>query len=247
MSRESTPMAVPSAKSDTPQKPTNALLRDRLLRGLAGVCLWSVILFVAAGRVNWKRGWVYIALHVSTIVIGEIVVSLKNPAILHERALRHANTKTFDKVIVPLIVVTFFLFPLVAGLDAVRFAWSHVGWRAFFAALPLYLMGYLLVPWTMIVNPHLERTVRIQEERGHQVVRSGPYSVVRHPMYAGVILQSLAAPLLLGSLWSYLPVAATICLFVVRTALEDRTLRAELPGYADYAMSTRYRLLPGIW
>jgi protein-S-isoprenylcysteine O-methyltransferase Ste14 len=220
---------------------------DRLLRGLTGVFLWGVILFVAAGRVNWKRAWVYVALYVSTLVIGEIVVSVKSPGILQERAQRHANTKTFDKVIVPLFVLTFFLLPVVAGFDAVRFRWTHVGWWALFAGVPLYLIGYLLVPWTMIVNPHLEKTVRIQEDRGHQVVKSGPYAVVRHPMYAGVILQSLAAPLLLGSLWSYVPVGATICLFVVRTALEDRTLRNELPGYAGYAMSTPYRLLPGIW
>ena len=247
MSVESTTEVVPPDRSEALQKPTNALLRDRLLRGLAGVCLWSVILFLAAGRVNWKRAWVYVALYVSSLVIGEIVVSIRNPGILQVRAQRHANTKTFDKVIMPLIVVTFFLFPVVAGLDAGRFTWSHVAWKAFFAGLPLYFLGFLLVPWTMIVNPYLEKTVRIQEERGHRVVKSGPYAVVRHPMYAGVILQSLAVPLLLGSLWSYVPVAATICLFVVRTALEDRTLRNELPGYADYAMSTRYRLLPGIW
>ncbi|MGB8494532.1 MAG: isoprenylcysteine carboxylmethyltransferase family protein [Candidatus Acidiferrum sp.] len=247
MSLELTPKAVPPTTSGTLQQPVNALLMDRLVRGLAGVCLWSVILFVAAGRVNWKRGWIYVGLYVCTLVIGEIVVSVKSPRILKERAKRHANTKTFDKIIVPLIVVTFFLFPVVAGLDVGRFGWSHVGLQAVFAGLPLYLMGGLLVPWTMIVNPHLEKTVRIQEERGHQVVRSGPYAVVRHPLYAGVILQSLGVPLLLGSLWSYLPVAATICLFVVRTALEDRTLRNELPGYAEYAMSTRYRLLPGIW
>jgi len=247
MSAESAVEVVPPDQSESLQTPGNSLPRDRLLRGLTGVCLWSVLLFVAAGRVNWKRAWVYVALYMSTLVIGEIVVSIKRPEILRERAQRHANTKAFDKVIVPLIVVTFFLFPLVAGLDAVRFGWSHIGWKAFFAALPLYLTGCLLVPWTMIVNPHLERTVRIQAERGHQVVKSGPYAVARHPMYAGVILQSLTAPLLLGSLWSYVPVAATICLFVVRTALEDRTLRNELPGYAEYARNTRYRLLPGIW
>jgi len=239
--------AVPPLSSETQQKPTNSLLRDRLLRGLVGVCLWSVILFAAAGRVSWKRGWLYVALYVSTLAIGEIVVSAKSPGILAERAQHHANTKVFDKVILPLIMLTFFLFPAVAGFDAVRFGWSHVGWTAFFTGLPIYLMGCVLVPWTMIVNPHLEKTVRIQEERGHQVVNSGPYAVVRHPMYAGVILQSLAAPLLLGSFWSYLPVAATICLFVIRTVLEDRTLRNELPGYAEYARNTRYRLLPGIW
>lgn len=239
--------AVPPLSSGTQQKPTDSLLRDRLSRGLAGVCVWSVILFAAAGRVSWKRGWIYVGLYVCTLVIGEIVVSVKSPGILQERAQRHANTKSFDKVILRLIKVTFFLFPVVAGLDAVRFGWSHVGWQAFFAGLPVYLTGWVLVPWTMIVNPHLEPTVRIQEERGHRVVKSGPYGVVRHPMYAGVILQTLAAPLLVGSLWSYLPVGASICLFVVRTALEDRMLRKELPGYAEYATNTRYRLVPGIW
>ncbi len=238
MNDESTP---------TLQNSPNALLRDRLFRGLTGFVLWSVILFLAAGRLTWTRAWLYIALQNCTIVLGEIAVSLKSPSILEERVKRHANTKTFDKVILPLILVTFFLLPVVAGLDAVRFAWSHIGWSAFFVGLPLYLMGGVLIPWTMIVNPHLETTVRIQFDRGHQVVTSGPYAVIRHPMYAAVILQSLAAPLLLGSLWSYLPAMATICLFVVRTALEDRTLRNELPGYTDYAMTTRFRLLPGIW
>lgn len=239
MNAESTPTSQNSTK--------NALLRDRLLRVLMGVCVWSVLLFLAAGTVHWMRAWLYIALHVGTLTIGEIVVSLKSPHILEERVRRHANTKTFDKVILPLILVTFFLLPVVAGLDAVRFAWSPLGWNSFFAGLPLYLLGALLLHWTMIVNPFLERTVRIQSDRGHQVVKSGPYAVVRHPMYAGVILQSLAAPLLLGSLWSYLPVAATISLFVLRTALEDRTLRNELPGYAEYAARTRFRLLHGIW
>ena len=247
VSLETKTEAVPPAGSEKLEKPKNALLRDRLLRGFAGVLLWCVVPFAAAGRVHWTRAWVYVGLYVSCLVICEIVVSIKAPGILEARAQRHANTKTFDKVLLPLIALTFFLFPLVAGLDAIRFEWSHVGWVAFFAVLPLFLMGWLLVPWTMIVNPYLEKTVRIQEERGHQVVKSGPYAVVRHPMYAGVILQSLAAPLLLGSLWSYLPVGATICLFVVRTALEDRTLRNGLPGYAEYALSTRYRLLPGVW
>lgn len=212
-----------------------------------GVVLWSLLLFLAAGSVHSLRAWLYIALHAGTVIIGEIVVSLKCPGILEERTKRHANTKTFDKVILPLILVTFFLFPVVAGLDAVRFRWSHLGWNACFFALPIYLLGGVLIPWTLIVNPYLERTVRIQLDRGHQVVDSGPYAIVRHPMYAGVILQSLAAPLLLGSLWSYLPAATTIILFIVRTALEDRTLRNELPGYPAYAIRTRFRLLPGIW
>jgi protein-S-isoprenylcysteine O-methyltransferase Ste14 len=99
----------------------------------------------------------------------------------------------------------------------------------------------------MAANRYLETTVRIQEERGHQVVNSGPYRFVRHPMYVGVILQFMALPMVLGSKWAFVPAGVVVLLFVIRTGLEDRTLRNELAGYAQYAESTRYRLLPGVW
>jgi protein-S-isoprenylcysteine O-methyltransferase Ste14 len=111
----------------------------------------------------------------------------------------------------------------------------------------LHLLGSIPIAGAMATNPHLETTVRIQEDRGHRVSTSGPYRVVRHPMYVGAILQFAGAPLVLGSLWACLPVAAAPVLFIVRTALEDRTLRRELPGYEAYAQRTRYRLLPGVW
>jgi protein-S-isoprenylcysteine O-methyltransferase Ste14 len=99
----------------------------------------------------------------------------------------------------------------------------------------------------MVVNSHLEVTVRIQDDRGHCVIDSGPYAIVRHPMYAGIVLQSVATPLLLGSSWAAVPVGITILLFAIRTALEDRTLRKELPGYEEFTTRTRFRLIPGLW
>ena len=104
-----------------------------------------------------------------------------------------------------------------------------------------------LVFWVTAANTYLSRLVRIQEDRGHQVVTTGPYRFVRHPMYAGLVVLIPCLPLFLGSWWALVPAGLIAILFVIRTALEDRTLRAELPGYAEYAQHVRYRLLPGIW
>ena len=98
-----------------------------------------------------------------------------------------------------------------------------------------------------MANRFFAAVVRIQEDRGHTVISSGPYRVVRHPGYAGGTWTWLAMPLMLGTLWSYIPAIATVAFICLRTALEDRTLRKELPGYAEYAQRTRYRLVPGIW
>lgn len=97
------------------------------------------------------------------------------------------------------------------------------------------------------MNAFLAEYVRIQSERGHTVCTTGPYRIVRHPMYVGVILTVLGIPVLLGSLYALIPAALIAALFILRTALEDRTLRQELPGYAEYARDVRWRLVPGIW
>ena len=99
----------------------------------------------------------------------------------------------------------------------------------------------------MVVNPYAESSVRIQTDRGQTVVTSGPYRFVRHPMYVGIILMSLANPLVWGSAWALAMSGVLILLFLWRTAKEDQTLRRELPGYDEYAAQTRYRLLPGVW
>jgi protein-S-isoprenylcysteine O-methyltransferase Ste14 len=136
---------------------------------------------------------------------------------------------------------------IVAGLD-VRFGWSpELALAIRLAALVLWLQGDVFSKWAAVSNRFYSRLVRIQEDRGHTVVTDGPYRTVRHPGYAGALLVGLATPIALGSLWALVPAVLLGLLLVIRTALEDRTLHAELSGYAAYAQQTRYRLVPLIW
>jgi protein-S-isoprenylcysteine O-methyltransferase Ste14 len=114
-------------------------------------------------------------------------------------------------------------------------------------ALAGLFAAWALIMWVFRENAFLAEVVRIQTERGHTVCTSGPYRIVRHPMYVGVILTILCVPVLLGSLYALIPAGLIAALFILRTALEDRTLRAELPGYADYARTVRWKLVPGVW
>jgi protein-S-isoprenylcysteine O-methyltransferase Ste14 len=111
----------------------------------------------------------------------------------------------------------------------------------------LFIVAATLITWVLVMNPHAESSVRIQEDRGHSVVASGPYRFVRHPMYVGLILLHASMALILRSMWTLALAALIAILFLWRTALEDQTLRRELPGYEEYTTVTRYRLIPGIW
>jgi len=124
---------------------------------------------------------------------------------------------------------------------------THRPTRAVLAALAAAALGYALVTWAMTANAFFSLVNRIQAERGHSVATQGPYRLVRHPGYAGAIVFELASPLALGSLWALIPGVVSALLMIARTGLEDRSLHTELPGYADYARQTPYRLLPGVW
>lgn len=159
-----------------------------------------------------------------------------------------ANTKGWDRLLAGAVSLYLPLITLiVSGLDA-RFGWSaQPVLAAQLAALVILVLGYALVSWAMASNKFFSGVVRIQAERGHTVATTGPYQVVRHPGYTGMIAFTLATPVLLGSLWALVPALLNVCLFVLRTSLEDRTLQAELSGYQDYTRQVRYRLLPGVW
>jgi len=208
----------------------------------------GLVVFLPAGTLDWPRAWALLAVY--TLAVGGFVAVLRwrNPEALAAR-MRGAGegTKPFDRVFVPVWTVLILAMLLVSGLDAVRFGWAPLpDWTL----VPGFgLMGLAMVPigWSAAHNPHLEGTVRIQHDRGHRVVSTGPYAWVRHPMYVGSLLWLWALPLILGSTWAMVPAALASAAMVWRTALEDATLREELPGYADFADQTRYRLLPGIW
>ncbi len=220
--------------------------KKRLVVVVGFMALTWAILLVAAGSWRWLAGWLFIGLQAAVFFGMGLWVARRNPGVINERGRKSDKTKAWDKVFSLVYAPQLFLLPLVAGLDY-RYGWTAVppAWQiaAFLLLGPAMALPY----WAMAVNNFLVTTVRLQEERGHYVVTTGPYRAVRHPMYVGAIATMLCTALALGSWWALLPGGAAALAMVARTALEDRTLQAELPGYAAYAQQTRYRLLPGIW
>ncbi|TFG76829.1 MAG: isoprenylcysteine carboxylmethyltransferase family protein [Thermodesulfobacteriales bacterium] len=206
----------------------------------------AATLFFSAGRLDWTAAGVFLGVYIAIILISLVFI---DPELIEERSHIGPGAKRWDLVLASLVVV--FLFPatfIVAGLDAGRFNWSPPFpiWVQLLALL-VFILGSAIPSWAMATNKFFSTVVRIQKERGHYVVTGGPYKYVRHPGYTGAIVVSISIPLLLGSLWALIPALIGDCILVVRTVLEDNTLKKELDGYKDYANRVRYRLLPGIW
>lgn len=219
----------------------------RLASVLAGTVFWSALLFASAGRLGWTRAWVYVIASLVCLFINAGIMLAKNPELIARRGEVRKDTKTFDKVIMASYTLALFALPVVAGMDAVRFGWSSMPFGTLYAGVALLVLGFIPIAWAMAVNPNLEKTVRIQEDMGHEVTTTGPYRIVRHPMYASMLLLAASGPLAFGSVWAFVPAGVMVLALVVRTAFEDRILKNELPGYAEYAQRVRYRLLPGVW
>jgi protein-S-isoprenylcysteine O-methyltransferase Ste14 len=209
--------------------------------------VFACILFSCAGRWSWPRGWAY----VMTVLLLEgstlLLLVARAPETLNQRGIGHSGIKSFDKVFAVLWLAFSLGVPAVAGLDGVRFHWSSLPGLMFDMGLMILVPAYVFGTWAMLENEHFEQFVRIQEEREHRVVTTGPYRFVRHPGYLAAILGALATPLMLGSAWTFVPAGLLALLFAVRTHLEDETLGRELDGYKAYSTRTQSRLLPFIW
>ncbi len=204
-------------------------------------------MLLSAGTLRWMRAWIYLAVALSCFFVNALVLRRTNPQLIAERHKKHEDTKPFDKRLTALIALTTVLMFIVAGLDAQRYRWSSIPALLLYPGVLLHILGMAVLGWAMSSNPFVEKTVRLQTDRDQRVVSTGPYAIVRHPMYTGMILMGIGYPLIAGSAWSLLPLFVYISLFVLRTVLEDRTLQAELPGYKEYLNVTRHRLLPRIW
>jgi protein-S-isoprenylcysteine O-methyltransferase Ste14 len=210
--------------------------------------LWLMLLFGAAGRLDWTRGWIFVGLFSIGMAATGIVVKRANPDLVEaRRKWRRQDTKPFDKIFLKVFVPLSTLQPSIGALDAARFRWSQMPDWTLWAGIAVSVPAMALMAWVMVTNRHAETTVRIQTDRDHKVVTEGPYQFVRHPMYVGAIAMYFGAGLMLGSEWAVIVAGVIAVLFMWRTALEDRTLRRELPGYEDFTRETRFRLLPGIW
>jgi protein-S-isoprenylcysteine O-methyltransferase Ste14 len=211
------------------------------------IVLIAVILFSAAGRINWTWAWVYLGINLASVLITGPIMLRTRPGTVAERG-EFKIAEKWDKVVSGFFFLAMYVaLPLVAGLD-VRFGWTRdlmTVWHL--AGAVLLAVGLGLASWAMIANAYFSTAVRIQSDRGHTVCSTGPYRFVRHPGYVGFILQALGVPILLGSLWALIPGIAATLLMTIRTSLEDRMLQAELPGYPDYVQRVHYRLVPGVW
>jgi protein-S-isoprenylcysteine O-methyltransferase Ste14 len=218
------------------------------LQGSAIFAWWLLSLFGSAGQVTWKRGWICTVLYLGALHTSRAIIKKLNPGLLEQRATAiRKDTKPFDKVFLRLFLSLTIVQPILAGLDAGRFNWAPIPFWTVYPGIGLFMISATLITWVLVKNPHAESSVRIQSERDHTVIASGPYRLVRHPMYVGLILLHTSMALILGSMWNLALAALITILFLWRTALEDQTLRQELPGYEEYATVTRYRLMPGIW
>ena len=218
-----------------------------ILRSFLLVGIFLALLFIPAGRLDWWEGWAFVFAFITSVSVMVVWVNRRDPDLIKERRQPGENVKRWDRIIMGIYTILLLVMLVLASLDSGRFEWSNppgvlrfLGWVGLFAAL-------VIVWWSMASNPFLSKVVRIQEDRGQKVATTGPYRYVRHPMYDGVILSMLCVPLVLGSLWALIPALLIVILFIVRTALEDRTLMEELPGYEEYAQQVRYRLVPLLW
>lgn len=220
------------------------------LKLLLTYTLIPLILFLCARDLRWWQGWVFTAIILAAGIVGRVVAEKRFPGLMDERihSETNAGVQKWDKLLAPLMAVSI-SFPLVivAGLD------HHGGWTPAYpvwlnvAGFLLITAGYALGSWALVVNRYFSGTVRIQTDRGHAVCNAGPYRWVRHPGYLGNLVPLFGIVLALNSTWTLIPAAFAAVIIFIRTALEDRFLRANLAGYSDYAGRVKSRLLPGIW
>jgi protein-S-isoprenylcysteine O-methyltransferase Ste14 len=219
------------------------LAATAVVRLVLGIVIVGALLFVPAGTLDYPEAWTFLVLLFVpvTLVFGYLLAW--DPALL-ERRMRTGEKEPEQGVVVKIGSVCYLLTCVVPGIDH-RFAWSHVPAVAVMLADVVFLLGYLLFVLVLRANSYASRVVEV--ERGQQVATTGPYAVVRHPMYVAVLLMFLASPVALGSWWALIPAMPLIGVMVIRIRDEERLLVRDLPGYREYMLTTTYRLLPGIW
>ena len=213
------------------------------------LALHIIIFFISAGHIVGSRPWTFFGASFMHYAMNTIVQYKLNPELLVQRLKRkREGSKLWDEILMRVSnLMVLIAVPVIAGLDIGRFQWSGLDVQFAVLGLAFFITSTVLINWAMAVNPHFEPTVRIQKDRGHKVISSGPYKIVRHPGYLAGILYTLSIPLIIGSVFTFIPVGIYAIFFIIRTSLEDSTLHKELDGYSEYARQVKHKLFPGIW
>lgn len=225
--------------------------RARILAGTVGyLLLFAMFLFLGAGTLHWRRGWILLAVLVVARLVAYVAIGRANPDLLAERAKFpiQRGQPLADRVLLTAFMASVAVLVAFTAADVWRWHLLPQPPRTLAAlGLLLYLAGWWLVTAALRANAFAVTVVRHQDERGHAVVDRGPYTVVRHPMYSGLVLHHVGIPLWLGSTAGLLFSLVPIAILVVRITVEERLLRRTLAGYDEFRSRVRYRLIPGLW
>lgn len=217
--------------------------RSVFLRATLAVPVMALIIILPAGSWGYWQGWMYIL----TLIIPMFFMFgylLKNDPALLERRMRMREKEAVQRKIISLSYLYFLAAFILPGLD-VRFGWSNVPPFISIIADAFFFAGYMVFFWVLVTNSFVSRVIEV--ESNQKVIFTGPYALVRHPMYSGVIIMCLASPIALGSYWALLPATLVVPLLIVRIYNEEQVLLRDLPGYKEYTQSVVFRLIPGVW
>jgi len=219
------------------------LLRTVVVRLMLVIAILGAMLFLPAGTFHYWQAWVYLAILIIPMIFVMIYMIAKDPELL-ERRMRMREKETEQRTIIKLSYVFFVVAFLIPGFDK-RFGWSSAPLEVIIIADAIVLAGYALFVRVLRENRYASRIIEVEQKQ--KVVTTGPYAVVRHPMYSGALLMYGFSPLALGSYWGMIPNALLVVLIVARILNEEKVLIRELEGYREYAQKVKYRLIPGVW
>jgi protein-S-isoprenylcysteine O-methyltransferase Ste14 len=213
------------------------------------IALMGALLFGTAGTLDWPNAWVFMAEFAIGAVLTMGWLARHDPGLLKERmgGPFQKGQAPPDKIFMSVLLVLWHGWLVLMALDARRWALSHMSIALNIVGAVLIALGYFVVWLTFRENSFAAPVIKIQEARGQHVINTGPYRIVRHPMYVGGLLYMLGMPLLLGSWWGLLALPLIIAALATRIGIEEAALTKGLPGYGDYVRRVRYRLIPGVW
>ena len=219
------------------------LRRTVILRTSLGLPIMALVIIMPSGRWNYWQGWMYL-LTMSIPMFFMFAYLLKNDPALLLRRMHKREKEAVQRKIVSLTYLYFLTAFILPGLD-VRFGWSHVPPVVSIIADAFFFAGYMVFFWVLVTNSFLSRVVEVENDQ--KVISTGPYALVRHPMYSAVIIMYLASPVALGSYWALLPAVLIVPLLIARIYNEEQVLLRDLSGYKEYTQSVVFRLVPGVW